>query len=211
MNSTASTKMVWGALLAASLVYCATAIAGGGPAEGTITDGIYHNEKLGWDFPVPRGWKVLSRREIERLEGKGRKTVDEAAGGNVRDNHVALLHLRKSPTATFTSTAQVFDPMKDGNYRDRQEALFSIIANTYRSQGIPTDVRRSTERIDNLDFEVLKLTLYSVNRQKVVLHQLVYDRLMNGRSLLISITYSNHKDGDELLQAVRSSRFTKYR
>lgn len=209
MNTNGSSKMVWGVVLAVSLIFCTGAEAEVELIEGKITNGVYHNEKFGWDIPVPKGWTVLSREEIQRLEGKGRKAVEEAYGTEVKGSPVSLLNLRNDRSNLFNSTAQPFDPKKDGKYKYQQKALFDMITTTYRSKGIPTDAKRSKERIDNLEFEVLKVTLYSADKKHVVLHQIIYDRLMNDRSLLMSITYNDERDGDELLKAVRSSKFRK--
>lgn len=176
-------------------------------AEGQIDAGVYRNAKLGWEFRIPEGWEVLSKSEIERIEGKGIEAIEESYDSEITPSHTPLLYLRKDMFNAFTSTAQVFDPKVEGSYREHQEMIFEVLLNTCRSKGMRIDHKRDRESIGGLEFETLHVTLYAPDGKKVVLYQVIFDRLMNGRSLIMSITYNNHKDRDTLLNSLRQSQF----
>ncbi|MEN8217768.1 MAG: hypothetical protein ABFS56_15650 [Pseudomonadota bacterium] len=178
--------------------------------EGQIVDGIYKNNRFGWEFPIPKGWKPLSKAEIESLEGKGKKAIEDSYGTEITMSHVPLLNLRKDLSNAFTSTAQAYHPKEDGNYRAGQETVFEIIKNTYRlSLGVPIDYHRTQETIGGLEFEALHITMYSPDKQTVIVRQIMYNRLIGDSSLFISVTYNNDQDKKSILEALSKSRFTK--
>ncbi|OAD19395.1 conserved hypothetical protein, secreted [Candidatus Thiomargarita nelsonii] len=175
--------------------------------EGQIVEGIYKNNRFGWEFPIPKGWKLLNKEEIKSLEGKGKKAIEETYDTEVAMSHVPLLHLRKDQFNAFTSTAQAYQ--EDGDYRVEQEAIFDILKNTYLSRGITIDYYRSRETIGGLEFEVLHITMYSPDKQTVIVRQIMYDRLIGDSSLFISVMYNNDQDKKIILEALSNSRFTK--
>ncbi|KHD11253.1 hypothetical protein PN36_00130 [Candidatus Thiomargarita nelsonii] len=175
--------------------------------EGQIVEGIYKNNRFGWEFPIPKGWKLLSKEEIESIEGKGKKAIEETYDAEIPAmSHVPLLHLRKNLFNTFTSTAQAYQ--EDGDYRVEREAVFDILKNTYLSRGITIDYYRSRETIGGLEFEVLHITMYTPDKQTVIVHQIMYDRLIGDSSLFISVMYNNDQDKKIILEALSKSRFT---
>jgi hypothetical protein len=180
--------------------------------EGDIVDGVYRNERLGWQFPIPKDWKVLPKSEIERLEHIGHKAVEDATSIDLTSYHVPLLFLRKDQSnvfkAVFTAEAQAYDPKKDGNYRERQRATFDILLYTIRSWGFPIESQRSEETIGGLVFDVLQVTIYAKDKKTVVIRQCFYDRLINDRSLMVTISYKNERDKQIVLEALRQSKFS---
>ena len=80
-----------------------------------------------------------------------------------------------------------------------------------RSQGITIDHKRGTALIGGLVFETMQITLYTPDKKKVIARQIVYDRLINERSLTISIMFNNDADKATIMRVLRNSRFLKMR
>jgi len=175
--------------------------------EGDILDGVYRNERLGWKFPIPKDCTALSKSEIKRLEDVGHEAIADTLSHEYTSYHVPLLYLRKGQSNVFASAAQAYDPKKHGDYREQQQAVFDVLLNAYRSQDIPIESQRSEERIDGLVFDVLEVTIYTNNKKTILLRQCYYDRLINDRSLMVSIIYHNERDKQALLEALRQSKF----
>ena len=157
--------------IAATLVIFTVLLGCSGPlppvelTEGNIVDGVYRNERLGWQFPIPKDCSALPKSEIEKLEDKGHEAIVNTLSHEYTSNSVTLLCLRKGQSKVFTSAAQVYDPKKDGDYRDQQQAVFDVLLNSYRSLDIPIESQRSEETINGLVFDVLEVTMYAKEKE----------------------------------------------
>jgi hypothetical protein len=179
--------------------------------EGRIVEHVYKNEKLGWETAIPAGWVVGSKSEIARIEGMGKEAMEKALKQKVVPDHTPLLYLQKDQFNRFTSAAQKFDPKRDGRYKDQQEFVFKAILDAYRTEGITFDHKRGKELIGGLEFESMQVTLYTPDRKKVIAHQIVYDRLINERSLMVSVMFNNDADRASIVDALKKSKFLKKR
>lgn len=121
-----------------------------------------------------------------------------------------MLWLSKDQFNSFTSNSQSYDSLVDGPYKESQEFVYLALEETYNSQGIQFDASYGSARIDGLEFSTAEYTVYTPDRKKVLLNQVIYDRLINGNiSLTLNINYNNDKDKAILLDVINSSKFTK--
>jgi hypothetical protein len=193
-------------LLALALV-AAAARAQEQPIEGTIAGDVYRNERLGWEIAIPRGWTVMPRDEVARLENIGKDALEKATRRQIELNHTPLLHLNKDRLNRFTSTAQKFDARTDGPYAAQQDALFKAIVAAYRAKDIPVEAKRGKDTLGGLEFETMEVTFLSRDRAQVVFRQMIFDRLMTDRSLMVSFIYNNEADRASIYQALKNSTF----
>ena len=177
-------------------------------AEGTLTDGRYHNAALGWSMTLPSGWTVMPPEDIRKFTGRGREIVEKSVGGTIEENQVDLLYLRGTRQSAFTSARQPFDE-SDGPYSEQQEALFEVVTQAYGTAGIPTRVERRQETIGGVTFELLHISMRSREGDREVAQQYMYDALFGKQSLTVSVTAGDAAEREAGLRAWRASTFEK--
>jgi hypothetical protein len=166
-------------------------------------------EELGWTFEYPASWKVLSPAEIAEIEGRGKTAVEGTVNEEITMNNKNILYLKKNPLNSFTSTMQAYDSLTDGPYEENQAMLTQLIIETYQKQGIQFDFKTGKTKIDGLEFSTLESTIYSPDRKKVIMQQIMYDRLFDRKySLTMSVNYSNEADRKTLIALLQSSHFS---
>jgi hypothetical protein len=166
-------------------------------------------KEIGWSFEYPSNWKILTDNEIAIIEGRGKTAMEETMNEKIEVNHKNLLYLKKDPFNSFSSTIQPFDSITDGPYPETQTALNQLIIETYKNQGMQFDYKIGKEIIDGLEFQTLESIIYSSDRKKIIMNQIMYDRLINGKmSLTLSINYNNEKDKQSLFGIIRTSKIT---
>jgi hypothetical protein len=178
--------------------------------EGEIVGDTYHSKRLGWQMKIPEGWTAVSASEVARLESKGKKIIEKHMEAPVDMAFVRLLHLQKDRYNRFMSTAQKHDP-NDGAYKDQQEFLFNTVVGSLRSQNIELDAARRTEKLDGLAFEALHIKIYASDRSKLLFEQVMYDRLIDGNSVTITVMYNNDADQRAIETALKNSKFSRAR
>lgn len=165
-------------------------------------------DEVGWTFNYPNNWKVLSKDEISIMEGRGKKAIENTLNEEIPLNNNNILWLKKNAFNSFTSTIQPYDTIEDGPYSENQALITQIIIDTYKNQGIQLEYKKGIELIDGLEFTTLESTIYAPDSKKVILNQIMYDRLISGKtSLTLSINYNNEKDKQSLMEIIKSSKF----
>ena len=171
---------------------------------------IYEDTVTGWTTRYPTSFKLMTTEEINKLEGRGQTAMEETLDGELILTHKNLLWLTKDQFNSFTSNSQPYDTTVDGPYNESQGLLYQALEETYTNQGIQFDVKYGTVKIDNLDFSTMETILYTPDRKKVLMTQIMYDRLINGDiSLTLNINYNNEKDKAVLLDIINSSKLLK--
>lgn len=80
---------------------------------------------------------------------------------------------------------------------------------TFWSQGIKVDSSSTNiEKIDGIDFHTFSFNLYS-STGNTVITQIIYSRLIDDKDFITFINYNNEDYKNEMLEAFRSSKFTK--
>ena len=171
---------------------------------------LYEAEAVGWTTRFPGTWKVMTEDEIAKLEGRGQAAMESTIDEKIVFNHINLLWLKKDQFNSFTSNSQPFDTIADGSYKENQELINRTLTETYRSQGIQFDVKFGVTKIDGLEFSTMETVLYFPGGKKILLNQIMYDRLINGTtSLTLNINYNNENDKTTLLDIINASKLLK--
>lgn len=175
--------------------------------EGQVTGATYESKEIGWIIEIPKGWKVIAKDKIEASNEKGKKLLEQTAGGEVDISGLKyLISFQKNQFNIFNSTSEPFVEEYPGEYEQNRKFVYGLIHDTYTSQGIKTDTATTTERIQGLDFHVLFTTIYSPEGEKLF-NQILFSRLINGYDFAMTITYNNEEDRQTMLDAIKQSKF----
>lgn len=176
--------------------------------EGEIQGKNYKSEEIGWTMEIPDGWTVVDKDLTEERNNKGQKALEKSMGQKVDFTGLKnLLSLQKGQFNVFQSTSEPFTLDYEGQWKETNAAVKSIIFSTYKDQGIKADTSITTiEKIDGLDFHKYSFTIYSPDGE-IILNQIMYGRLINGFDFGVNINYNNNKDRDELLKVFKNSKF----
>ncbi len=177
--------------------------------EGEIRAGVYTHPGFGWSMKVPDGWRVKTKDEMSSTRQRGLDAMQKNVDGPIDlTTTVELLYLQRDQFNQFTSTADAFDPSKDGSYADNHQDLVQVILKTYADAGVKVRHELRTETIAGIQFNVMDATILTPDGQKLILHQRLYDALLGSRSLTVSLNWNNDKTRDALLHAWTTSTFS---
>lgn len=170
----------------------------------------YQDKETGWTAEYPTTWKEMTKEEIAKLEGRGLTAMEETIGDKMILTHKNLLWLKKDPFNSFTSNSDPYDTIENGPYKTNQELVNQTLIDTYKSQNLQFDVKFGSSKIDGLEFTTMETIIYTPDRSKVIMTQVIYDRLIKSSlSLTLNINYNNEKDKEILLKIISSSKLAK--
>jgi hypothetical protein len=86
--------------------------------------------------------------------------------------------------------------------------MYQVLSDTYRNQGIKIQTSTSSTRIDGLKFDTFKIVMYD-EIGKIYFNQEIYTRLINGYSFSATLSYTNNKDRQTLINTWTNSKFKK--
>lgn len=178
--------------------------------EGKVEGNLYTSAEIGWTIEIPTGWTIVEKDETEARNEKGKEIIEETIGGEFDASGLKnLIVFQKNKFNIFQSTSEPFKVEYEGEWEQNNHALKELIYTTYESQGIKVDSSVTTiEKIDGLNFLTYILTLYG-KKGEIILHQMLFSRLINGFDFSVNLNYNNNRERDELLKAFRNSRFEK--
>ncbi|MEQ8713469.1 MAG: hypothetical protein RIC80_10645 [Cyclobacteriaceae bacterium] len=169
----------------------------------------FKDDQMGWSVDYPDYLRILSDTEIAAYEGRAEGPLEETIGEEIEYNHQNLIWLLKDRFNSFSSNSQPYDSEIDGPFEENQKMLNEAILETYKNQGIEFDSEFGTYNIDGLGFSSMTTKLYTPDRSKVILTQIVFERLFsNSRTLTLNINYNNPMDKEILMKIVDSSKLT---
>ena len=175
--------------------------------EGTVNENKYHSNEIGWTIEIPKGWNVTQRGESQKREDKGLKAINEANGIDYDASGLKqLISFQKDRRHVFAATSEKFELEYEGEYEDQKKIVKEILYNTYAQNGIKVDTTSTKEIIDNLEFDLFKITVYS-QKGEIILYQDLYCRYMNGLDFGVNLNYFNDKEKNELMNAWKNSTF----
>lgn len=153
---------------------------------------------------------MMTPDEIATVEGRGQEAIETSMDQELDDlRHRNLLWLRKDLFNSMTSNIQPFDATVDGDYEEIQKGIIEIIKQTYSDQGIQFEIKTEKVKIDGLEFNAAYITLYTPDRSKTLMNQIIYDRLIEGDKILtININY-NDLGKEEMISIIKASKFSK--
>ena len=180
------------------------------PAKGeSLTGTTFKSDKIGWKIELPKGkeWKIISSKEHDSLDKKGREVIEETTGAEMPKTQTEhLISFRKDQFNSFISNLEPFDESVDGSYDNILTVLHQVIKNGYASKNIQADYEMSATRIDGIMVDRFDIQIYSPNK-KVILNQHVFTCLIKDHLLSINIMTNNKADGETLEKVVFSSDF----
>jgi hypothetical protein len=175
--------------------------------EGTVNDNMYHSKEIGWTIEIPKGWNVTEREVTKKMEDNGLKAITEV---NDIDFDIStlkqLISFKKDRYHVFLSTSEKYELEYDGEYAENKKLVKEILYNTYASKGIKFDTISSKEKIDNLEFDLFRITHYD-QKGEVMLYQEFYCRYINGLDFGVNLNYINDKEKNELMRVWKNSKF----
>ncbi|WP_321308640.1 hypothetical protein [Marinifilum fragile] len=175
--------------------------------EGKINENTYYSKEIGWTMEIPKGWQITHRNELERRSNKGIEALSETAGIEYDASGLKqLLNFQKDRFHIFQSTSEPFKLEYEGEWEENNKAVQELLYETYSSRGIKVDTSSSKEIIDNLEFQVIHVTLYGPDG-KIILYQDMYGRHINGYDFGVNLNYINDKEKSEMLNAWKNSKF----
>ncbi len=175
--------------------------------QGEIKNGYYHSEEIGWTIEIPKGWIVTKRNELEAQTKKGLDAVVETTGVEHDISELKqLINFHKDEFHSFQSSAEPFNEEVDGSWHENNLLLNELVYQTLSNYGIPIDTSYSKAQIDQVDFELLHITLYD-QEGEVILYQDIYGSFINGYDVGINLNYVNDKEKDELMTVLNHSTF----
>ncbi len=175
--------------------------------EGTVKGNTYHSDEIGWTIEIPKGWKVIQREESQKRNSRGLKAIGEANGIDYDISDLKqLISFKKDRFHIFSSTSEKFEIEYKGEYEEHQKFMKDVLYNTYIKNGIKADTISSKEKIDNLEFDVFRITIYNP-KGTAILHQYIYSKYINGFDFGVSLNYINDKEKMELMKVWKNSKF----
>ena len=177
--------------------------------SNVIENQTYTNDKIGWTMKIPVDWEVIEEKKSFERDLDGLKLIESTTGDKYETSEWNnMLAFKKNEQNLFSSTAEKFDTIIHGSWKESNSKLKKIIYNTYLKQGLDADSSiTKTEIIDKLRFEYYSFTFYDADK-KVILNQICYSNLINGYDLGVNINYDNERDKEEILRKWRNSKFT---
>jgi hypothetical protein len=170
---------------------------------------IYTANMVGWTVKLPENWNVITKRESYEMSKKGKEAIEKSTGLKINGTSlIELINLKKDAANSFLSTIQHYNEADDGNYSQHNKAIIDVLKSTYKSKKIKADYEEGTANIDDLEFETFAIKIYSDNKTKVILHQKMFSRLINGYDFSITINYNNETDRQTLFKVINSSKFS---
>ena len=171
-------------------------------------DNVYTANEVGWTVNIPEGWDVMTSKENDRLNEKGKDILEKSGAGEVDTEGLEqLVNLSKDKFNSFLSTIQ---PFTESNlYEQRVKGTFGAIRTAYASQNINAEYDEDVEDIDGLRFYRFRTKIFTPDKSKIILQQVMYSRLINGYDFGMTINYNNEENYKTLNEIVRKSQFTK--
>ena len=169
---------------------------------GQITDSLYTNSYLGWQFVIPEGYEILSNK----LRDEGIKKI---LNGNYDSNSsIKLLGLksRENKSNFLTSSLDIrsyFPDIKKTN--DWYNIIKELLTKQLKNSGTTINVTKAKLIIDEVNFEIVDFT-YKQNN-KFVYHQKMIFKFYEDYILTITISSDNQDDLIELFEHLKKSKF----
>lgn len=178
--------------------------------EGKVEGNIYTSQEIGWTIEIPTGWTVMEKAKMKEMNEKGQKALEETIEGTIDYSGLKnLIAFQKNAFNIFQSSSEPFELEYEGEWEENNAAVKDLIYEAYLNQGIKVDsTATKIETIDGLDFHTYTFTIYDP-KGNVILKQRMFSRLINGFDFGVNINYNNFRDGTELLNLFRKSKFKK--
>jgi hypothetical protein len=168
-----------------------------------------HNNDFNWTITIPEHFENVSGAEWEKMQNKGADAIEKTFEAEVINQAKTIFVFKSDQFNYFESNYQPFDPSVDGDYMGSCKLVDEILYETFKTQlpGIKIDTIRTVEKIDNLEFRVMKMKVEYPN--KIVLNLIMFSRLFDKREFSVNVMFVDEKKGQLMLDSWRKSKFSQ--
>ena len=166
-----------------------------------------YNKDFNWTITIPENFDTVSAVQWVKMQNKGVDAIEKTYDGKV-DNRTKTIFVFKSDQLNyFESNYQPFDTATDGNYFESCKNVNEMLYQTFITQmkGIKIDTVTLTKKIDNLEFQTLKMKVTYPNN--MILNVLMFSRLFDKKEFSVNIMYVDKNKGELMLNSWKNSKF----
>ena len=177
--------------------------------EGVIQNKTYQSKEVGWSIEIPEKWKIITIDSAVASDQVGLEAIEKVYDGEINPSQLRhLISFEKDDYNNFASTSEPFKEEYPGEYLDNNQKLYKILYDAFYEQGVRADTASGKEMIAGLEFDTFYTTLYDPEGN-IIMHQLLYSRLINNLDFGININYNNEADKKIMIDALKNSKFTQ--
>ena len=174
------------------------------------TDTKYTFREVGWTIVLPADFKVVDSANNALLTERAKKIIEEA--NNIKANisqTTILISATKNTNNCFSSTLEIFDANKDGEFDISNQISKDIVYKSFsrRVPGAKIDSISTNEDIAGLSFEKFHLTV-SV-KDKILFNVCILSKYYEGYDFGISYKYTDDETKEEIETMLRNSKFVR--
>jgi len=190
------------------LLICLTILIQSCNGQTTPKKEIY-NKDFNWTITIPKNFENVSSEQWAKIQNKGADAIEKTYDEKVINQAKTIFVFKSDQMNYFESNYQPFDTATDGNYLESCKNVNDVLYETFKTQmpDIKIDTTRTTEKIDNLEFQTFKMKVEYPN--KMVLNVLMFSRLFDKKEFCVNIMYVDKLKGDQMLDSWTKSKFTK--
>ncbi len=178
-------------------------------AKGTgIDNGVYTNERIGWQITIPPGWKVTRSEDIKAFAEKGKKDIEEAHQQQVEfPPYEIILNFKMDLLNQFVSTIQKIDTENVGSHKDYARQNQNIMAKTFAHKKYSFDKRSFEKKVGEVEFAAFEFILYlSEKKEQVILYQSLFFGQIGEQLMVVNANAKTQANYNALLNAFYNSR-----
>lgn len=154
------------------------------------------NKRIEWKFTLPNGYSELSTSEVDQLNQKGREVIEELAGQSTDDGNRTVFAAKKDEQNIILVTRGPYDAKVNGLGVMYMNEIENATMETYRARGIPFNFKRSSVKIDDLNFRRLDITIFGDEaKTHPLLFQTYFSAIMEDKLLVITNSYNDRYNG----------------
>ncbi len=185
---------------------------------GKVTNGVYQNAYFNFEMPVPNGWSVQNKQQVDQLKEMGRDMIGEknkelaeqVKAGEVRTAYLFTAFERPIDSATgeFNPSIMIMaeniagaNHVKDGSdyLRETKKAI------ERSNMGQEIDPTIHNVKVDGKPFGILETITPAGEGLKV--HQEYYAHVQKGFAMTMILTYLTEAQGEQLKKIVNTINF----
>jgi hypothetical protein len=177
---------------------------------GQETEKKYSFREIGWTIILPEGFKTADSIEIEKVNEKGMKLVEESSGISMGMKELrTLIAANKDAYNYFNSTIRKFNPAEEGNYDSSTKIVKEVIFKTFvdNMPGAKLDSSTSIATIDEVVFDKFKVRI--IVAENIELNMVLLSKLYKGYDFGISYLYIDELNRNQIESMLNKSKFEK--
>ncbi len=168
-----------------------------------------YNEDFRWTITIPEKFENVDPETWEKMQDRGIDAVERTYGEELINQANTIFVFKSGQLNYMEANYQPFDPETDGDYSESCKMVNEMLYETFKAQmpDARVDTLTTIEKIDGLDFHVLKTKITYPN--KMILNALMFSRLFDKKEFSINLIYVNEEKGEQMLDAWKNSKFAR--